>query len=190
MKRLQTLVLGIAIVAGSVMAAAAAAGPLTIARWTVDCGGAHFSRVGTWTLAGTVGQADAGTLAGMSYTVYGGFWGGKPLNVTAAPIPDPTDPVSNPTPRVARVLPAMPNPTENASRIRFELPEARRVRIQVFSVGGGLVRTVTDRVWAAGRHQVAWDGRDAAGGASAAGLYFVRVLLGSMERTQKLLIVR
>lgn len=170
----------------------AAGGPLTISRWTVDVGGAGFTRTGTWTLAGTVGQHDAGRSAAGTYAVYGGFWGPGPLIVSSVeiPAPDPTDPASEPSPAVARILPAAPNPTSEASAFQFELPAATHVRVQVFTVTGALVRTVTDRTWTAGRHQVSWDGRGQAGIPAAAGLYFARVRLGSLERTQKLLIIR
>ena len=175
------------------VAGTARAGPLTITRWTIDAGGSGFSRVGTWTLAGTTGQPDAGRLVGSPYTLQGGFWGPGPLVVSGVQLPDPTDPadpVAEAAPAVARIVAPAPNPTPGAARFGFELPEARPVRIQIFNVTGALVRTVTNRVWNVGRHQVAWDGRDAHGGAAAAGLYFVRVRLGSLERTQKLLVVR
>jgi len=42
--------------------------------WTVD-GGGGASAGGGYTLAGTVGQANAGQLTGGSYTLTGGFWG-------------------------------------------------------------------------------------------------------------------
>lgn len=174
----------------SVMATPATAGPLTITRWTVDVGGAGFTRAGTWTLSGTVGQADAGLLSAGTYTLRGGFWGGGPLLVTGVETPDPSDPVTNPTPSVARVLAIAPNPTGSDARFGFELPEARRVDIQIYSVSGALVRTVTSRVWPAGRHEIVWNARDAGGSTVAVGLYFARVRLGGLERTQKLLIVR
>jgi hypothetical protein len=43
--------------------------------WTVDGGAAPFSG-GGYSLAGTVGQPDAGLLADGDYTLGGGFWGG------------------------------------------------------------------------------------------------------------------
>ncbi len=175
------------------VAGPAHAGPLTITRCTIDAGGSGFSRVGTWTLPGTTGQPDAGRLVGSPYTLQGGVWGPGPLVVSGVQLPDPTDPadpVAEAAPAVARIVAPAPNPTPGAARFGFELPEARPVRIQIFNVTGALVRTVTNRVWNVGRHQVAWDGRDTHGGAAAAGLYFVRVRLGSLERTQKLLVVR
>ena len=43
--------------------------------WTVDGGGGTASG-GSYTLVGTIGQPDAGILAGGDYTLGGGFWGG------------------------------------------------------------------------------------------------------------------
>jgi len=43
---------------------------------TVDGGGAMFSTGGSYSLSGTIGQADAGALTGGSYALAGGFWGG------------------------------------------------------------------------------------------------------------------
>ena len=44
--------------------------------YTVDGGGYTWSRGGTYTLGGTVGQPDAGNQAGGSYWFGGGFWDG------------------------------------------------------------------------------------------------------------------
>jgi hypothetical protein len=45
--------------------------------WTVDSGGGTSSSAGgNYTLSGTIGQPDAGTLTDGSYRLEGGFWGG------------------------------------------------------------------------------------------------------------------
>lgn len=41
---------------------------------TFDGGGATFSTGGTYSLGGTIGQADAGTMSGGTYSLSGGFW--------------------------------------------------------------------------------------------------------------------
>ena len=43
---------------------------------TIDGGGAFDSSGGGYSLDGTIGQADAGTLIGGGYTLNGGFWSG------------------------------------------------------------------------------------------------------------------
>ncbi len=41
---------------------------------TIDGGGAMFSTGGAYSLAGTIGQYDTGTMSGGSYALNGGFW--------------------------------------------------------------------------------------------------------------------
>jgi hypothetical protein len=43
---------------------------------TVDGGGATFSTGNGYSLGGTIGQPDAGTMTGGEYTLAGGFWSG------------------------------------------------------------------------------------------------------------------
>jgi len=78
-KRLRTLQLlagavVLLLIGSSVLAQSGGGYDLT---WnTVDSGGYTFSTGGSYSLGGTVGQADAGVLTGGSYTLVGGFWGG------------------------------------------------------------------------------------------------------------------
>jgi hypothetical protein len=48
----------------------------TLDWWTVDGGGATFSTGSSYSLGATIGQPDAGTSTGGSYTLDGCFWGG------------------------------------------------------------------------------------------------------------------
>jgi hypothetical protein len=59
---------------GVALAATPALAQYEINWWTVDGGGATFSIGGGYRLGGTIGQPDAGVLAGGDYTLYGGFW--------------------------------------------------------------------------------------------------------------------
>lgn len=45
--------------------------------WSSIDGGGGMSSDGIYTLNGSIGQPDAGTLAGTGYTLTGGFWGGR-----------------------------------------------------------------------------------------------------------------
>lgn len=47
--------------------------------WTVDGGGGALVAAGSYSLSGTVGQPDAGALAGNDYILSGGFWPGGAL---------------------------------------------------------------------------------------------------------------
>ncbi len=47
--------------------------PFAVDWFTVD-GGSGTSKGGVYSISGTIGQSDAGTLSGGSYTLAGGFW--------------------------------------------------------------------------------------------------------------------
>lgn len=47
---------------------------------TIDGGGATFSTGGSYSLGGTIGQPDAGSMSGGTYQLAGGFWGGSSIN--------------------------------------------------------------------------------------------------------------
>jgi hypothetical protein len=72
-RKLAALGVALALLAGTL--AAAPNGALRIDWWTVD-GGGGASSGGAYTLNGTVGQADAGTLSGGGLSLQGGFWSG------------------------------------------------------------------------------------------------------------------
>jgi len=165
----------------------AEAQPIAITRWTVDGGGGGWVQNGAIVLAGTAGQPDAGILTGGRITLYGGFW------VPGAPQPvgvDDAPPHDTALPLAARIEPLAPNPFVHRTRIAFELPEPRAVRIEVFDVAGALQRTLADGTLPPGRHSLEWDGADATGHRVRAGLYFVRIGLGDLRRSQKVIVLR
>jgi len=51
-------------------------GPYNLEWSTIDGGGGTFSSGGDWSLGGTIGQPDAGSLSGGTFTLSGGFWAG------------------------------------------------------------------------------------------------------------------
>jgi hypothetical protein len=66
----------------------ALAGMKASAQFTIDsftiAGGGGTSTGGAFALSGTIGQPDAGTMSGGTYSVVGGFWG---ASQTSPPIP-------------------------------------------------------------------------------------------------------
>jgi hypothetical protein len=55
---------------------ALAQGGYELSWWTVDGGGHTYSTGGGYELGGTIGQPDAGVLAGGGYTLSSGYWRG------------------------------------------------------------------------------------------------------------------
>jgi hypothetical protein len=48
--------------------------------FTIDGGGTMNSSGGLYSLSGSIGQADAGSMGNGSYQLNGGFWGGASIN--------------------------------------------------------------------------------------------------------------
>jgi hypothetical protein len=166
------------------------ADPLSIGRWTVDSGGSAYVTTGTFTLGGTAGQPDAGVLANGLFLLTGGFWGPGLVPTTAVdPEPEPA-PSGEPLPLALRLYPAAPNPLSDRTQIRFDLPEPLAVEVRMYDVTGAQVRVLAEGSFPAGHHAVRWDGADSQGRHVRAGLYWARVRLGTVVRTQRLVVLR
>jgi hypothetical protein len=96
-----------------------------------------------------------------------------------------------PAPAGLALAPAAPNPFRSGTELRFTLPEAGPVDLDVIDVRGRLVaRVLAGDLRAAGSHAVSWRGRDAAGRAVASGVYFLRLRAAGEVRTRKVLRLR
>jgi hypothetical protein len=86
---------------------------------------------------------------------------------------------------------ATPNPFLARTVLGYDLPRQGRVALRIYDVSGRLVRSlVSGSVEAAGHHSVEWDGRDAAGAATGAGLYFGRIEVGGESDVRRLVRIR
>lgn len=65
-----------------------------------------------------------------------------------------------------------------------------RVSVEIFTVQGRKVRTLADREMSAGRHEMAWDGRDASGMRMPSGIYFYRVTAPGLQDVRKIRLSR
>ncbi len=73
------LLLVMALLLSASVVLAQSGGGYDLSWYTIDGGGYTFSTGGSYTLGGTIGQPDAGTLSDGSYTLAGGFWSGAPV---------------------------------------------------------------------------------------------------------------
>ncbi len=85
----------------------------------------------------------------------------------------------------ASSLSAFPNPFNGTTEIRYALPRAGLVSLKVYDVLGREVGVLVDAVMVAGEQRVAFDARGVA-----SGIYFVRMDVGGMRVTRKVLLVR
>lgn len=80
-----------------------------------------------------------------------------------------------------------PNPARTRASLGFTLAQAGPVTLRVHDVSGRAVRVLTaGATLAAGRHEIAWDGRDDSGGAVAPGVYLVRLEAGGRMLTRRI----
>jgi hypothetical protein len=66
---------------------------------------------------------------------------------------------------------AFPNPMSHTTNLEFESPGRVIHRIEIFNVGGRMVRALSPHVSATGSYLVSWDGRIAGGAKAPAGVY-------------------
>ena len=83
-----------------------------------------------------------------------------------------------------------PNPFNGATRIRFELPAAESVRLDIFDVSGRLVRRLLEATLSPGSHDVDWDGRTNGMESSPSGVYLCRLQAGGEVVEQRMLLLR
>jgi hypothetical protein len=88
-----------------------------------------------------------------------------------------------------RLFQNRPNPFTPATRIGFELAEAGRVELGIYSVDGRLIRTLIGEERAAGPHEVIWDGRDAEGQKVAGGVYFYKLAAPGIAESRRMILL-
>ena len=84
---------------------------------------------------------------------------------------------------------AGPNPFARATAVRFGLPASREIELGIYAVSGERVRVLLAGPVAAGEHEVAWDGRDAAGRRVPSGVYVARLASPRWTASRKLLCI-
>jgi hypothetical protein len=102
-------------------------------------------------------------------------------------------------PVTADVTPALPhevafaiagdNPMSAGTKLRFDLPAAAPVSIDLLDLQGRRMRSIASGIQSAGSHTLAFDGIDDAGQRLRNGAYFVRFSSGGMTRVHKLVVL-
>lgn len=98
---------------------------------------------------------------------------------------------SSDTPIAIEFAPPRPNPSRGEpTTMSFALPSSGRVTLAIYDVGGRLVRSLADRTFEAGRHAVAWDGRDGRGAPVGPGVYLARFSSGGRELSRRFVMIQ
>lgn len=91
--------------------------------------------------------------------------------------------------RVAGLL-LKPNPFTDMTRIGFDLPASGDVKITVYDAAGRLVADIGEIHYAAGRHEVSWDGTDNSGRKVPGGIYYLNTRTGQATRSVPVVVSR
>ncbi len=83
-----------------------------------------------------------------------------------------------------------PNPFNPVTAIDFSIPKAGVVELAVFNILGERVTTLASGQFAAGDHQVIWNGCDASGTEVASGVYLYRLETDSHSAVRKMVLMR
>ena len=115
---------------------------------------------------------------------------GRPLsNELTATVPGPAaKPVV--APRTFGLDANYPNPFNAQTQLVYTLPMAGPVELAIYNVMGQRVRTLVQDVQAAGRHQIAWDGRRDHGTTLASGVYLSRLVSDQGVQVRRLLLLK
>ena len=83
-----------------------------------------------------------------------------------------------------------PNPFNPTTIIRFDLTRPADATLTVYDAAGSFVTALTDGHYAAGPHEVRWNGTDTRGVKVASGVYFYRLVSGNTTLTRKMVLLK
>lgn len=106
----------------------------------------------------------------------------------AVPVVDPV--VAPPSRTVLELEANLPNPFNPRTELRFALPSAGPVQLEIFDVRGRRVAVLLDRAQPEGRGSAVWNGLDDEGVPVASGTYLARLRHAAGERTRPMVLVR
>jgi len=95
-----------------------------------------------------------------------------------------------PTPTEYALHPNYPNPFNPSTRIRYDVPKATYVKLEIYNTLGQRVRTLVNENKMPGSYQVVWDGRNGAGARMHSGIYFYVLSTPDYQQRRKMLLIR
>ncbi|MGC9093959.1 MAG: T9SS type A sorting domain-containing protein, partial [Bacteroidota bacterium] len=84
-----------------------------------------------------------------------------------------------------------PNPFNPTTTIKFGVPKASPVTLEIYNILGEKVRTLLNgENFEPGYWTVNWDGKDNAGLSVPSGIYFYRIVAGDFVKTMKMMMLK
>jgi len=96
-----------------------------------------------------------------------------------------------PVPKAYALFNNYPNPFNPTTNIKFQLPEYQSVKLEIYNVTGGLVKTLlNNQGFEAGEHVVTWNATDQFGKRVSSGMYFYRFTAGRFSKLGKMVLLK
>ncbi len=146
-----------------------------------------------------LGKAVGGPLVGSQLhqleKAYSGFWFAwaayfKPIEIYSPTTDvDDNDPILS-LPQSYGLDQNFPNPFNPVTTIRYYLPQAEEVTINIYNLNGQLIRNLISERKNAGYHEIVWDARDNKGLILPSGVYLYGIQAGAFTEVKKLTLLR
>lgn len=102
---------------------------------------------------------------------------------------DTEDPLIGINPKPV-LYPNFPNPFNPETTLRFSLPSADIVSLDIFNLKGQKVRSFNKMQLATGNHSIVWNATDDKGNRLPSGIYMYRMTAGNYSRTRKMILMK
>ncbi|MEZ4764492.1 MAG: FlgD immunoglobulin-like domain containing protein [Calditrichia bacterium] len=83
-----------------------------------------------------------------------------------------------------------PNPFNPGTNIRFALPSAQDIQLNIYNARGQQVRSLANGNYLPGNHNLFWDATNDNGERVASGVYFYQLRAGVFQQSQKMLLIQ
>ena len=100
-----------------------------------------------------------------------------------------TEEPSNDSPQDYRLYQNYPNPLALSTKIRYDLPAQRKVKLTIYNLLGQEIIALVDEFQNPRSYSYDWDGRNAAGKKVANGVYIYQLTAGALVITRKMMVL-
>ena len=97
---------------------------------------------------------------------------------------------NNTIPEVFALYNNYPNPFNPTTNIRYDIPEASDVRIDIYDLVGKKVKTLVSKQHQPGRYKIQWNATNEFGSAVATGMYIYKIQAKDFVSVKKLLLMK
>ena len=83
-----------------------------------------------------------------------------------------------------------PNPFNSLTNIKYEVFKSGNVNLVIIDSKGSHVKSIVNKYHQIGKYLMEWDGMDDQGRNMASGIYFHKIILGGMSKTEKMIYIK